>query len=182
MVYGSSQLAESSFSVTGSSQSFSSILSGGPQYKVNSSLPAVSLTLRILGVLGSIPIPPEPEKESTRPRNLFSYKGRFMLRKMAGLPKGRRSLHTTANMGSLMVDPPQPQTTLFSIKAAQNGDITSHRSHHTHAAAHLPNPSVRCPSCCAILLLTLTQCSPRFVSLCPSSQIPSNLRLNTASS
>jgi hypothetical protein len=71
-----------------------------------------------------------------------------MLRRMAGLPKGRRSLSSTvtkpANMGSLMVDPPSPSTVPISVKAAQNGDITSHRSQrntHTHAALRFPSPT-----------------------------------------
>jgi hypothetical protein len=71
-----------------------------------------------------------------------------MLRRMAGLPKGRRSLSSTvtkpANMGSLMIDPPSPSTVPISVKAAQNGDITSHRSQrntHTHAALRFSSPT-----------------------------------------
>lgn len=66
-----------------------------------------------------------------------------MLRRMTRLPtsKRRRSVSTTtksANMGSLMVDPPSPQAAAFPVKAAYNGDLKSHasqRNAHTHAAA-----------------------------------------------
>lgn len=81
----------------------------------------------------------------TRPEHLASqclYKRAHMLRRMAGLPRGRRSLSSTsksAKMGSLMVDPPSPQGVPFSVKTALNGNITSHhsqRASHTHAAMH----------------------------------------------
>lgn len=81
-----------------------------------------------------------------------SYKGCSMLRRMAGLPKGRgcaASSAKSAKMGSLMVDSPSPSAVSFSLKAAYDGDVTSHRSQrtaHTHAAPHIPSSSSVLPS------------------------------------